>query len=273
MKLKNWLDRSVKKLKDAGIGTARLDCLVLLTDALKKDKAYLLAHPDVELNPEIVKELNTHIVRRSSHEPLAYIRARTEFYRHDFYINKNVLEPRPESETMIDLLKSLCKVRPCKVTVDIGTGSGALGITAKLEIPELEVILTDIDPACLEVARQNAKKHKVNVKILQGNLLVPIYILNPASYILLCNLPYVPDSYEINRAALSEPKNAIFGGSDGLDLYRALFQKISNRQIKPRYVLTESLPFQHQELRSLASNAGYNQIKESDFIQVFENTV
>src|SRR4051812_18952492 len=94
-------------LRDAGIGTARLDAMVLLEDCLSKDRAHLLAHPELELTAEQEKLLDAQIKRRLAHEPLAYIRGKTEFYGRDFLINKYVLEPRPESETIIDLLKKL----------------------------------------------------------------------------------------------------------------------------------------------------------------------
>lgn len=270
MTVQEFLQYSTKILERAGIGMARLDCLVLLEDATGKDRAYLLAHPETTLQGVTLQRLRKQIERRKKHVPLAQIRGKTEFYGREFIVNKHVLEPRPESETMIDCFKSLCKEypcykdTPCKV-VDVGTGSGALGITAKLEIPEAEVILTDVDPKCLEIARKNAAKHKVEVKIMQADLLTNV----PKIDEILANLPYVPDSYKINRAALNEPKGAIFGGPDGLDLYRRLFEQVSKLERKPKYILTESLPFQHKKLAQIAAKSGYKKLKEEDFIQLF----
>jgi methylase of polypeptide subunit release factors len=87
--------------------------------------------------------------------------------------------------------------------------------------------------------------------------------------IVLANLPYVPDHYQINEAAMMEPRIAIFGGKDGLDLYRRLFKQLKSEPA--RYVLTESLPFQHIDLQVIAYQHGYQQTIEDDFIQVFEN--
>jgi len=90
----------------------------------------------------------------------------------------------------------------------------------------------------------------------------------------MANLPYVPDNHTINQAAMQEPKIAIFGGPDGLDLYRKLFAQLSNNNMFTgvKYVLTESLPPQHPALAKIAKNHGYKQHQEDDFIQVFEKS-
>jgi release factor glutamine methyltransferase len=259
-----WLKKTEDTLRQSGIGTARLDALVLLEDTTGKDRVYLLAHPEFVLHEITVQKLEKQVNKRKKHVPLAQIRGKTEFYGREFTINKHVLEPRPESETMIDLLKSL-KLPTNPVVVDIGTGSGAIGITVALEIPKSKVTLTDIDPKCLEAARQNTVKHAVDVEIMQADLLTNV----PKVDVIVANLPYVPDSYEINRAALNEPKIAIFGGPDGLDLYRKLFEQIAHLKEKPLFVLTESLPFQHKKLAQIAAKSGYKKLKEEDFIQFF----
>lgn len=276
MKLSDWLASAAKELDQAGIGTARLDALVLLEGATERDRAYLLAHPETPMQEDILQKLAKQIRRRAKHEPLAYIRGNTEFYGREFMVNKDVLEPRSESETMIDLLKELCKVQPCsKVApckvVDVGTGSGALAITAKLEIPELEVMGTDIDPGCLKVARQNTRKHGANIKFFEGNLLEPLQTLDSELYALLCNLPYVPDNYAINQAAAMEPRLAIYGGPDGLDIYRRLFGQVNRGKYRTHFVFTESLPPQHKELAQIAKKSGFKLHASDDFIQVFES--
>lgn len=264
-KLEQWLKSATKRLAAAGIGTARLDCLILLEDSFSRDRSYLLAHPELELSPTQATSLEKQLHRRMQHEPLAYIRGKTEFYGREFLLNRNVLEPRPESETMIELFKEL-PLSPESYIADVGSGSGALGITAVLEHPGIQADFIDIDPLTLKVARANAKKHKISGAFYEGDLLnAP-----KTSYeVLLCNLPYVPDSYQINEAAAMEPRVAIFGGVDGLDLYRRLFGQIDTLKYKPTFILSESLPFQHTVLAKLARQHGYEQQQESDFIQLF----
>jgi release factor glutamine methyltransferase len=238
---------------------------VLLEDALNTNRAHLLAHADEQLTSEQSKLLQRQVRRRASHEPLAYIRGKTEFYGREFYVNQHVLEPRPESETMIDLFLKLSK-KHHKNVADIGSGSGALGITAALERHLLTVYLHDIDPQTLEVAQKNAALRNVNVQLIQTNL---INNYNADYEILLCNLPYVPDNFQINLAAGHEPKIALFGGPDGLDLYRKLFAQLASSGLKPAFIFTESMPPQHEILTQIALAASYKLLVSEDFIQVF----
>jgi release factor glutamine methyltransferase len=260
-----WLTRAAKQLTAANIGTARLDCLILLEDSTGKDRSYLLAHPEMGLSAKQIEQLDTMLTRRSRHEPLAYIRGKTAFYGRTFMVNHHVLEPRPETETMIELLKTL-ELPQDTVIADIGTGSGAIAITAQLELHNVSFIAVDIDPQCLAVARKNAQQLEATITFQESDLLSTI-ATNPD--VILANLPYVPDTYHINEAAMEEPRLAIFGGPDGLDLYRKMFDQISALSSQPRYILTESLPFQHHGLATIARKHSYIQDQKSDFIQVF----
>lgn len=266
MKINEWLVYATNELSAAGITTARLDALVLLEDSLNKDRAWLLAHPDFGLDQAATSTLSSQIARRAEHEPLAYIRGRSEFYGRTFIVSPDTLQPRPETETMIELLKKLSL--PDTATIaDIGTGSGAIAITTKLELPHLIIHAIDIQPAALAVAQKNAKRFGAEINFYKGSLLEPV--LNEPIDVLLANLPYVPDSHTINEAAMQEPKIAIFGGPDGLELYRRMFKQVETLNQKPSYILTESLPFQHQQLKAIAVEVGYTVSQTDDFIQVF----
>ena len=97
MKTNQWIEFATKELHTSKIPTARLDALVLLEDTVKKDRTWLLAHPEHEISDIQIRKLSKQIERRQKHEPLAHIRGKTEFYGHEFTINNHVLEPRPES--------------------------------------------------------------------------------------------------------------------------------------------------------------------------------
>jgi len=279
MNIEQLLQTYTQRLKATDIPSARLDCLILLEDATGKDRAWLLAHPDHTLDNDMIAELDEKIVRRSSHEPLAYIRETSEFYGRSFYVDKHVLEPRPESEAIIDSLKNIAhKLPENPIIIDIGTGSGALAITAKLELPTATVYGTDIDPTCLVVAQRNAAQLAMTVTFIQADLLqqseIPIL---PTPDVVLANLPYVPNDFSINQAADHEPRLAIFGGPDGLDLYRKMFDQISQIEQSeesgpkafPRYVITEALPPHHAQLAVIAEKAGYKLQSATGFVQVF----
>jgi release factor glutamine methyltransferase len=268
MNIQDFIQGATRQLSEAGIATARLDCLVLLEDELNTNRTQLLAHPEQELTDVQIDRLQQRIEQRAQHVPLAYLRGKTEFYGREFIVSADVLEPRPESEAMIDQLLQLQKKQPhsgLKVC-DVGTGSGAVGITAALELGLPSVTLLDIDAKTLEVARQNADKHNQKVELVQNNL---FNNYNADYDVLLCNLPYVPDDFEINTAALHEPRLAIFGGPDGLDLYRELFAQITKLETRPRFILTEAMPPQHDELTDIARAHSYNEYSRDDFIQVF----
>jgi release factor glutamine methyltransferase len=273
MKSRAWLKQAQHHLETAGIGTARLDALVLLEDIAGRDRAWLLAHPDFELSAAQTAKLKNLLNRRARHEPLAYIRGRAEFYGREFVLTPAVLQPRPESEAMIDVLKALPHLAPTvekKRTqpriADVGTGSGALGITAALELPNAAVELLDIDSQALKIAQINVDKFTLRLSIIRSDLLNA----TKAAYdLLLCNLPYIPNNYIVNKSAALEPKIAIFGGLDGLDVYRKLFAQVTERSQKPLYILTEALPPQHAVLARIAATAGYIQCVENDFIQAF----
>jgi release factor glutamine methyltransferase len=264
-----WLLSANALLTRVGIATARLDALVLLEDVMHEDRAYLLAHAEDDIDADTEKKLGELLNRRAMHEPLAYIRNKTEFYGREFYIDHRVLEPRPESETLIDMLKSV--PLPKDVTIiDVGTGSGALAITAKLELPYADVMATDVDSNALKVAERNCATYDCDVMFLKGNLLKPFYLhYQPKNSVILANLPYVPDSFQINQAAMREPERAIFGGADGLDLYREMFDQIEPLAHKPQYVLTESMPPQHELLTSIARKHNYHLHARDDFILCF----
>lgn len=260
-----WLKTATQFLESKGIQTARLDAMVLLEDVIRVNRAKILAEPDMEIKAPAIATLQKLLTRRGHHEPLAYIRGWAEFYGRVFKISDGVLVPRPESETMIELLKALPDMPIKPQIADVGSGSGALGITAALELPKASVTLIELDEAALEISRRNVVLHTTGSPVIKSNLLAQ----SSADYdILLCNLPYVPDGYLVNSAAEHEPRIALFGGADGLDLFRQLFAQISNLTKKPLYILCEAFPDQHAEILRLASTTGYVQHEISDFILV-----
>jgi len=182
-------------------------------------------------------------------------------------VSPAVLEPRPETETMIEVLLKQADLPPEPALADIGTGSGALGITAFLELKNASVDLIEVDNKAMEIAKVNVINHTTGQNVIKSDLLAQT---SQQYDVLLCNLPYVPDTHTINTSAMHEPKIAIFGGPDGLDLYRKLFEQIKNIRKRPLLILTEALPPQHEALAHIANEAGYTLRQTDDFIQAFE---
>jgi release factor glutamine methyltransferase len=267
MIVQTFLRDATETLKQAEVPSAHLDCLVLLEDALAIDRAVILAHPETIISPPQLAQLNKHITQRSQHIPLAYIRGKAPFYGREFVVTEHVLVPRPETEIMIEILKTL--PLPSKPTIaDIGTGSGCVGITASLELPNAKVMLYDIDPEALRVASRNAQQLNANVTCYQADLLEQ----RPEADVFLANLPYVPEHYSINKAAEYEPKHAIFAGSDGLNLYQLFWEQIATLPHSPTFVLTEALPLQHDQLANIAKSNGYHLTQTNGFVQLYKKS-
>jgi release factor glutamine methyltransferase len=282
MNIGQFLVQSSKYLSDNGILTARLDCLILIEFVTGINRAKILAQPEIVLTHKQKNVLDKLIAKRSKHIPIAHMTNNIEFYGRNFYVNKDVLIPRPESESIIDLLINLFKTETHLINKmlsstqtesnslvrigDIGTGSGALGITAKLELKNIKVDLIDIDKKALKVAQINVDLYTIDANLIQSDLLGD----NVVNYdILLANLPYVPDEYEINNAAKHEPSISIFGGKDGLDFYLRLFDMLSKTLQHPLLILTEALPFQHIKIESVALKSGYKFYQSKGLAQVF----
>lgn len=263
MTIYEWLQDSMVRLRDAGVDSPRRDCLVLIEDLIKKDRAWILSHHEVKLTAKQITVLDQYLRRRINREPLAYVRGKAWFYGRFFKVNNQVLVPRPESESFIELLKG---IEP-KSIADIGTGSGCLAITAKLELPDAEMLAIDIDQNALEIAKINSIQHKTNINFIQGSLLEPINNAPPEA--ILANLPYVPMGMITSPEITKEPAQALFSGTDGQNHYRKLWEQIDELSKKPKYVLTESLKSQHKEMRKLAQASGYSLLKTDCLVQLF----
>ena len=273
MTIQEAIAQTTQQLDQAGIGTPRLDTLVLLEDITGLSKARLLTHPEQLLDQNQIDKLKKQVQQRSQQLPLSYVRGKTEFFGYNFLVDQRVLEPRPESETMIEELNKLVVHNKINHVIEIGTGSGALIIAAKLSNPSIQVYATDISTDCLRVARLNLQAYKLNIPLLQGDLLhaLPARAWQQHTAI-IANLPYVPDNWQINPPAQHEPPTAIFGGDDGLDIYRRLFTQLQDIATAPEFILTESMPPQHIRLSNIAKQHSYSLSATNDFIQVFSRS-
>ncbi len=215
-----------------------LDAQILLAHSLGKSTAYLFGHFDDPLNAHVIDKFQRLVNQRVRHEPVAYITGRKAFYGRDFFVNPLVLIPRPETELMIEIALQL--IDPESLTIDVGTGSGTIAVTLAAESQQ-PILATEIAASTLDVARTNARDHGVDhlVSFLHGNLLDPILATNldasrtSPRAIICANLPYIriarwplldPDVRDF------EPKGALVGGVDGLDVYDELLQQIQTHR-------------------------------------------
>ncbi len=252
------------------LGVSRLDAEVMLMEALGVDKAHLILHADDELPADVVKTTTSWLERRARHEPLAYILGYKEFYGWRFMVDPEVLIPRPETEALVE--EALRLAKPGARVVDVGTGSGAIGITMKLERPDLDVTLTDVSEKALEVARKNMGKWQISMQIRKCDLL---FCMETQFDLILANLPYVDKGWGIEQSSPEtgfEPKLALFAEDGGLGLIYKLLTQIRAQDVlaKGGFVVLEADPCQHKDIIGFASNLGFEYVKTWDYALVIK---
>ena len=232
------------RLRVAGIEESALEAEVLVMEAAGLSRASLYASMnDPAASASFGDRLNSMLSRRCSREPLAQILGRREFFGLDFQVNPFVLIPRQETESLVELTIGLAveHFNGVATIVDVGTGSGAIAISLATALDRVRLIATDVSREALEVASSNAARHGVAHRIgfRQGDLLDP---LDTPADIIVANLPYVTEP-ELRTLApeirIHEPRLALAGGRDGLDLVRELLKQISRLAAPPRFVALE----------------------------------
>jgi release factor glutamine methyltransferase len=181
------------------------------------------------LTEEELELIRARLKRRGQGEPLPYIEGTLEFYRCHLTVNSSVLIPRQETEVLVDKIVKELKFYDLKGKrfLDLCTGSGCIGLAIKKEFPDLEVILSDISEDALRVARENARRNQLDVRLLHGDFFAPLK-LERVDYV-VCNPPYISEeeyqqlSPEVSRF---EPTLALKGGVDGLKFYRKLKEEL-----------------------------------------------
>lgn len=262
---------AVARLRAAGSPTARLDAELLVGHAFGRDRAWLLAHPEVELEPARAADLERWLARRAAGEPIAYIRGWKEWLSLRVAVDPRVLIPRPETELLAEALIGEIAARLVRddaprdvpiVAWDVGTGSGvvalavALRFRAALTLGRLRLVASDASADALELAADNLASHGVGglVTIATGDLLDAAGGRLPLPDVVAANLPYV-SSVEVDAGTGSlayEPRAALDGGPDGLDLVRRLIAELPARLPPGGVVLLEIGAGQADAVRGLA---------------------
>jgi len=265
--INDWLTDATHQLVMAGIPSARLDSELILAHTLRKNRSYLHAHPEDLMSARELEIASARLSLRLDRVPVAYIIGHKEFYGQQFYVTTATLIPRPESEMLIELLK---KVAPRNASllpeqlrlVDVGTGSGALGITAKLLYPELDATLVDISRHALNIAEKNATALDVEVTILQSNLLAGYPF---AADIIIANLPYVDPEWERSPETDHEPSEALFAGNHGKALIYELLIQTHDKLVSGGSLILEADPEQHADIIAEAKKYGLTFIETLDY--------
>ncbi|HWA82862.1 MAG TPA: peptide chain release factor N(5)-glutamine methyltransferase [Fimbriimonadaceae bacterium] len=212
-----WIQEAQGRLREAGIESAAIEAQLLAAHVLLRDRTYVLAHPGEEF-PDLPGE--SLLQRRERHEPLAYILGWREFYGRRFHVEPGVLIPRHETEILVEAALGFLKSagRPMKV-LDLGTGSGCIGITLKLEFPAADVTLSDISERAVEIARANAGELGATVECVVADGFAGLGAFD----LIVTNPPYVGLAETLPAEVRDfEPASALFPGEDGLEFYEML---------------------------------------------------
>jgi release factor glutamine methyltransferase len=253
--------RATDTLRRAGAPTPALDADVLLAHVLGLPKETLVAHPEVELTSDEVERFDVLVAKRADGTPVAYLRGFKEFYGLRFAVDPRVLVPRPETEVLVEAVRSYAGGRALTV-VDLGTGSGAIAIALAVSDPTLRLIATDVSAAALAVARTNAATHGARIDFRQGDLLGPI---TERVDVVVANLPYLrDDAFEQlvgDRTSLAfEPRVATAAGRDGLALVRHAIADLDRVLAPHGAAFFECDPPQSNEIAALLSALGVTDV-------------
>jgi release factor glutamine methyltransferase len=261
----SWVTQSIHRLLDAGIPSARLDAELIISHTLRKGRTWLHAHGDEPMDVRYRDIADARLALRLDRVPIAYIIGHKEFYGRRFTVTTATLVPRPESETIIELIQEL-PLKPNMKVVDVGTGSGCLGITTKLEHPELDVTLTDISTHALNVAEKNAIRLGALVTCMQSDLLVDYPY---AADIIIANLPYVDQEWERSPETEHEPHIALFAKDNGLLLIKKLIDQCQGKLARNGYLFIESDRKQQHLIDTYAEQHGLAHYTTRGFISVY----
>ena len=231
------LHAATEQLRASGSPTARLDAEVLLAHVTGRDRAWVLAHPEVELEAAAALELHAALARRAAGEPIAYIRGFKEWRSLRILTDPRALIPRPETELLAEaataeIAERLTRDREPMVAWEVATGSGAVAVAlalrfrSSLALQRLTLVASDVSPDALELTAENLELHGVAglVTLACADLLAPAGGSLPLPGVVIANLPYVASAeVDARQGSLGyEPRVALDGGPDGLIVLRRL---------------------------------------------------
>ena len=226
MKVLEAIKAGSKLLKEKNISTYILDSELLLSKSLKKPREEILINLEQNINEKVLVDFNNYLIRRSKKEPIAYLLGEKEFWSKKFFVNKDTLIPRPETELLVDKLVTIFKKK--RITIlDIGTGTGCIIISLLIELKNSTGMAVDISKEAITVAKKNANKFNLfdRIKFLHK----PFNELYEKKFdLIVSNPPYIKKKDIKNLSddiKKFEPKMALDGGNDGLDLIKKIIYK------------------------------------------------
>jgi len=228
--IREALRHGSRVLAEAGSEEASLEAELLLAHALSTDRTHLYQRLREALPDDAARAFEALLQRRLAHEPAAYILGRKEFYGLEVEVTPAAIIPRPETETLVELVLEFIGTREAKHdtrVVDVGVGCGAVAVALAVDLPQAEIVATDVSPEALALARRNAERYQVaeRIRFLEGDLLEP---LDAPVDVIAANLPYVRSGdFEAAPPEIRqhEPRLGLDGGPDGLRIIERLLRQ------------------------------------------------
>ena len=222
-------------LKKAGIEQPALEAGWLLEHVLELSPLMQRVRHEHQVTVDERMRVQTLVARRANREPLQYVLGTQEFFGREFRVTPSVLIPRPETALLVEETIRKCRTSPSAKVVDVGTGSGCLAVSIAAALPTVQVLAIDVSPDALSVAWSNILQHEVadRIQCVCGDLLSPLQPSLPISLadVILSNPPYVEETNWMTlqpEVRCFEPRLALTGGQDGMDLHRRLIQQASH---------------------------------------------
>ena len=276
MTIKEIIIRDSKELEEIS-PTPRLDVETLLQKVLDVDRLYILLNLDKSLSDDEEKLFNKFIEERLSNRPIAYIVENREFMGLDFYVKEGVLIPRPDTEVLVEEVIELCKDKGPINILDIGTGSGAITVSLAKYLVNAKITSVDISDIALEIGEKNAQSNDVDDRItfIKSDLFTNID-KDMKFDIIVSNPPYIKKEVieTLDKQVKDfEPYNALEGGIDGLDFYRAITTQGKNYLNKGGILAYEVGHDQSEDVSKLMEKDGYTNIYTRKDLQQIDRVV
>ncbi|MCF6199741.1 MAG: peptide chain release factor N(5)-glutamine methyltransferase [Hyphomicrobiaceae bacterium] len=260
----------IRVLEKVGVDTPELDARLMISDALGFKGAAYFIEPDRLLSEQELNEIAQRLTRRMAGEPVSRILGVRSFWKHDFGLGEHTLDPRPDSETLIETALELLEAQAAQASdsgselsiLDLGTGSGALLISLLLELPHARGMGVDISPQALQIASKNAWKLRCadRVEFREGDWLDVFEEGEERFDLVICNPPYIPAEQIDGLApevAKFDPRLALDGGEKGLDPYQKIIPQLSKVLKSRGLAVFEIGEGQEQAVSELFLQAGY----------------
>ncbi len=253
-------------LEARGVEGARHSMQSLLVHVLGKNKTWLYLHYDDPLSEAQLAPLRELLRERGKGVPLQHLLGSTEFYRREFRTDARALIPRPETEELVEIALRFAPAQEGMRVLDMGCGSGVIGITLALELAKYhpQVVLADISEAALSLTLENATALGAKVKTYRSDLFSAWQpeennaVVPPTAYnLVLANLPYVPDGEQVAAEVTHDPSTALYGGPDGLDIVRRFLEDARPHLAPDCLVLLEVGHDQGEATRAIMQELGY----------------